>query len=88
MTGLKKVRLLGAMIIALVTGASRGDAHQRTAAMFCAHVCITGMGDQCPADGGANWCVQSGCGSALAGCVGDWGNCRGGYIIQCNSYQT
>lgn len=54
----------------------------------CYGACYQGLGSECPDAGSLeSLCAQAGCGGALPGCVGDWGNCPGGYRVQCITYQ-
>lgn len=83
MTRMKQVRLLCVAAIAFVTAASRGAALDRSESMFCSHQCYRGLGTVCPSGPEMEeMCNEGGC--SLAGCVGAWGNCQDGYIVQCN----
>lgn len=52
----------------------------------CYSACVQGTGGTCgsPSEQAAA-CIEAGCSGALAGCVENFGNCEGGYPIQCNT---
>jgi hypothetical protein len=80
------IRLLALLAAALSAAVSEGRAAAPSG--VCYSACVQGTGGTCgtPAEQEAQ-CIQAGCDGALAGCVENWGNCQGGYRIQCNSYQ-
>ncbi len=77
------VKLLSVAAIAAVLIGSRGAAMESGDLPFCYHACVTGPGAQCPSQEDIdNMCSQAGC--SVGGCASNWGNCQGGYIVQCN----
>jgi hypothetical protein len=83
MNRLKQVRLLGFAAILVVTWSSRGEALGHADSLFCSHQCYQGAGTICPTQEDMEaMCNEGGC--SLAGCVPNWGNCQGGYMVQCN----
>lgn len=83
MLRLAHVRMLSAAAIAAVVIASRGAAMESENLPFCYHACTQGAGAVCPNQAEIDaMCSESGC--SVGGCAANWGNCPGGYIVQCN----
>ena len=78
------MRMLSVAAIAAVVIASRGAAMETEDLPFCYHACVTGgPGGQCPSQADIDYmCSEAGC--SVGGCAANWGNCQGGYIVQCN----